>query len=435
VIAGRIILPLIAAAALWAAGCGATAGHAPATTVDVHRTDATGASPGAGAADHGASGTSPAALADRGVARTSPAALADPSVARTSPVAALADHAGTSTSRAAASVHPAGHERAVSVWLPYWNMSAALRSTLANASLVGAASPFWYAIAGTARVQDDPGAGEASVLEALRAHHIRVVPTVTEEDGMREFDRLLASPEQRAAMVDALVGIARSRNYDGLDLDFENFAVDPHHDAAPADEAAARFPTLVAEACAALHAAGRTCAVTVMPRTGDAHTYWRGRLATWVYDYRALASVADRVQVMAYDEHAPEGPAGAIAPYAWTRRVVAYAAMTMPPAKVELGLAAYGYDWQGDSASSIPSNECPRLAAQHGVSPRWSAPAAEDTFTYTREGQRHVVWYESSASEYIRARLAQAAGFAGIALWAAGDEEPSLWLRLRALYG
>jgi len=369
---------------------------------------AAGASSGAGPADHVAS--------------------------RTSPAAARADPTGTAASSGAASVHPAGPARAVSVWLPYWNMSAALRSTLANASLVGTASPFWYAIAGAARVEDDPGAGEASVIEALRAHHIRVVPTVTEDDGMREFDRLLARPGQRAAMVDALVGIARSRNYDGLDLDFENFAVDSHHDAALADEAAARFPTLVAEACAALHAAGRSCAVTVMPRTGDTHTYWRGRLATWVYDYRALASVADRVQVMAYDEHAPEGPAGAVAPYAWTRRVVAYAAMTMPPAKVELGLAAYGYDWQGDPASSIPSNEAPQLAAQHGVSPRWSAPAAENTFAYTEEGRRHVVWYESARADGARARLAEAAGFAGIALWAAGDEEPSLWPRLRALY-
>jgi spore germination protein len=322
----------------------------------------------------------------------------------------------------------------VSVWLPYWNMSAALASTLAGADVIGTASPFWYKIAGDSRIETDPGAGAPAVIQALRARGISVVPTVTESDGLAEFDRLLASPQRRQAMLGALLEIARNRAYSGLDLDFEDFAVDPHHDASAAQAAAQGFPVLVAEACAALHAIARTCQVTVMPRTGEAQTYWREQLATWVYNYRALAHSADQVQVMAYDQHAPEGPAGAVAPYPWTKRVVEYAAATMSPAKVELGLAAYGYDWQGDTASSVASNEAPLLAAQHGVSPRWNALAAENAFAYTQAGHRHVVWYESATSDYLRARLAQAAGFAGIALWAAGDEQPSLWPRLQALY-
>ena len=44
--------------------------------------------------------------------------------------------------------------------------------------------------------------------------------------------------------------------------------------------------------------------VTVMPRTSDAATVWRGKLIPAVYDYRHLGRVADRVRVMAYDQHA-----------------------------------------------------------------------------------------------------------------------------------
>jgi spore germination protein YaaH len=189
----------------------------------------------------------------------------------------------------------------------------------------------------------------------------------------------------------------------------------------------------VAQVCAALHAIARSCMVTVMPRTSG-RAYWRKKLATWVYDYTALSRVADRVQIMAYDEHAPGEPSGPIAAYPWVEQVVAYANAVMPLAKVDLALPAYGYDWSGREATSVTSREAPQLAGEHGTSPRWDAAQWEDTFHYTAGGSRHTVWYEGARAEYDRARLAKEAGFAGIDLWAAGGEEPALWPMLRALY-
>jgi spore germination protein len=328
----------------------------------------------------------------------------------------------------------ANTQRGVSVWLAYWNTPTALGSAIANASLIGTASPFWYAISGDSTIEDNPGAGERSIIDELHARGVRVVPTVTETDERAAFDAMLASATRRSAMVHALVEIARSRDYSGLDLDFEDFTVDPHHNTALADEVAARYPAFVAEVCSALHAIGRSCTVTIMPRTTDARVYWRKRLATWAYDYGALARVADRVRIMAYDEHAPGGAAGPIAPYRWVEQVVAYARSAMAVGKVELALPAYGYDWSGTHATSMTSREAPQLAAQHGVSPSWNAVQAENTFHYTEGGRGHTVFYEGATATYDRARLAKAAGFAGIDLWAAGGEDPAVWPMLRALY-
>ena len=322
----------------------------------------------------------------------------------------------------------------VFVWLPYWNMPAALDSTLANSGVVGTASPFWYAISGDSTIEENPGAGEQSIIDELRGRGIHVVPTVTETDGIRDFDRMLASASRRAAMVRALVRIASSRDYSGLDLDFEDFAVDRDHNVALADTAAARYPAFVGEVCGALHAIGRGCSVTVMPRTTSGKMYWRGLLATWVFDYRALAKVADRVQIMAYDEHAPGGAPGPIAPYEWVEQVIAYASSVMLIDKAELALPAYGYDWSGQNASAITSREAPQLARQNRVPPIWNAAQGEDTFSYNADGRWHKVWYEGATAVYDRARLAAAAGFGGIGLWAAGDEDPALWPMLRALY-
>jgi spore germination protein len=407
-----IFKPLVALTvllAVWAGGCG---GVRPASrravTVEVSgaRTRTASVAPAAVTSDAGGVGARHARAAHR------PA-----------PVSALAP----------ARPDAAASSRAVALWLPYWNMPAALESALAHADVVGVASPFWYTLTGGATVAGDPGAGDGAVVSALTTRGIRVVPTVTESDGLRAFDAALADPARRAALVRALVALAAQPGYSGLDLDFEDFASDPGHAAAPADEAAALYPSFLAAVCAALHGEGRTCTVTVMPRTSAAHVYWRGRLAPWVYDYTALARVADRVRVMAYDEHAPGGPAGPVAPYAWVRRVVAYAAARMPAGKVELGLPAYGYDWSGTEATSFTSREAAPLARQYGVAPTWSAAQAEDTFRYTAAGSPHIVWYEGARAEYVRARLAAAAGFAGIALWAAGGEEAGVWPLLSGL--
>jgi spore germination protein YaaH len=235
-------------------------------------------------------------------------------------------------------------------------------------------------------------------------------------------------------MVRALVAIARGGPYSGLDLDFEDFAVDARHNAALAYAAAALFPPFVTQVCAALHALHDSCAVTVMPRTSATPTYWRGKLATWVYDYAALAADADRVQVMAYDDNAPGGPAGPVAPYAWVQQVISYAESTMPAGKVELALPAYGYDWSAGGAAAVTAQEAAQLAAAHGVKPRWDAAQREETFAYKVGRQRHVVWYEDAAADDDRAQLARAAGFAGIDLWSAGDEDPGVWPLLRRLY-
>lgn len=221
--------------------------------------------------------------------------------------------------------------------------------------------------------------------------------------------------------------IVGSRNYDGLDLDFEEFAVDRAHAGAPADAAAAGYASFVAQVCGALHASARSCSVTVMPRTSAAHVYWRDKLATWVYDYAALAKVADRVQIMAYDEHARRTAAGPVAPYPWVEQVVHYAASTMPLGKADLGLAAYGYDFTRGGATSLTAQQAAQLAGQSGVTPTWNAVQAEETFAYGPRRHRHTVWYENAPADYDRARLAAAAGFAGVDLWYAGAEDTGVW--------
>jgi spore germination protein YaaH len=349
------------------------------------------------------------------------------SVAAPPTVTVVVPHpATTPAAQPAATVRP--FPREVAVWLPYWNMTAAYASAIANPSMIDVASPFWYSLGSGGSIIADPGAGSPAIAGGLVGERIAVVPTVTETPGTADFVALISDPQRRAAIVAALARIAAGPLYSGLDLDFENFASDPGHDAAIADRAAALYPAFAAQLAHALHGIGRVLIVTVMARTGPQQTYWRGRLATWVYDYAALGATADRIRVMAYDDSAPDTEPGPVAPLAWVQQIVAYAAQTMPPQKVELALPAYGYDWSGGSASTLSARDVAALAAAHAVTPRWDAQQAEYTFSYPG----HTVWFEDTRADLVRARLAWAAGFAGIDIWAAGDESASLWQELRA---
>jgi spore germination protein YaaH len=40
---------------------------------------------------------------------------------------------------------------------------------------------------------------------------------------------------------------------------------------------------------------------------------------------------------------------------------------------------------------------------------------------------KHTVWIVDAKADHLRAELAAAAGFAGVAVWAAGYEQPQLW--------
>jgi spore germination protein YaaH len=311
-------------------------------------------------------------------------------------------------------------------------MSQAVSSTLDNSDLVRTASPYLYSVAGTSTVKDEPDAPSAADMAEIEARGVKVVPMVTEDAGLDHFARILSSPQRRAAMVRTLVRIGSEPGFAGVDLDFESFDVDRKHDRKPANEISTLYPQLVGAVCDTLHRLGRGCQVTVMPRTTGGAVYWHGDLATWAYNYAALGRAADRVQVMAYDEHSPINAPGPVAPLQWVKHVIAYTRSQMSPRRAELGVPAYGYNWDGIDAPAVMAVDAASLAHQMHAHMRWSKLGAEETFSYKQGGRRHTVWFENARATARRARLAAAAGFSGIAIWAAGYEQASLWTRLSA---
>lgn len=284
------------------------------------------------------------------------------------------------------------------------------------------ASPFWYEARGARAIHAHSGAGARRVLRRLVRAGIRVMPTVTSTMSPRRAVRVLGRRAQRRAHIREIVRLARTPGYAGIDFNYEHLALTTSRHAAARVRHA--FTTFVREACAALHRVRRYCIVTVMPRTGDEPAVWRGKLMPWVYDYEALGEAADRVRVMAYDQHAPGTRPGPVAGAWWVWKVARYAAHRAGARRTELGIPLYGYEWRRrGGARAVTWRQALALRARGGATRRWSRSRRAPWFIHPGG----VVWYSDRHSTATRVRIARGHGLGGVAFWAPGGEDPGTW--------
>ena len=64
------------------------------------------------------------------------------------------------------------------------------------------------------------------------------------------------------------------------------------------------------------------------------------------YDYSIIGRIADRVIIMAYDEHYRTGSPGPIASLSWCQKIYEHALDTIPKNKIIMGIPFYGRAWQ-----------------------------------------------------------------------------------------
>jgi len=351
---------------------------------------------------------------------------------------------------AVGAVAEASAELRASAWIPPWAQEEATDTVSSQPNLFSEASPFWFYTDEEGRIQSSPGARDAGVSMQLRNAGIDEIPTVTAPIGPREAIDLLGSPRSRQRHVRRIVELARP--YDGIDFDYEHPALTT--DRSTAKRVRASLNAFFTQACRALARHDRKCVVTVMPRTEAKPRVWRGKLMPWVYDYRTIGEVADRVRVMAYDQHAGSYGPGPVAGAPWVNRVARFSSQTMPARKVELGIPLYGRRWSlssrsspkeigaahqqldrsgsaklagGTELSSVTWDQAQSLRRGCGAKTMWSRHEKEATFRCS--GQ--VTWFANAKSALVRARIARRHELGGVAFWAPYGEDPDTWGKLR----
>jgi len=247
---------------------------------------------------------------------------------------------------------------------------------------------------------------------------VEVLPLVNNFDTVKNEWRtdialMLNSNDGRERFRQEVVTFLASDNYKGLTVDIEGFD----------QSAQPGYRVLIAELAADLHQRNQKLYLSVPAANPD-------------FDYAFLATLADGLILMNYDEHYPGGEPGAIASQEWFTRNLAKALKVIPREKIICAIGNYGYDW------TTATKGKPGMAGVHNVSVQEAWLEARDSeadvnfdsdllnphFTYLDgDNSRHDVWYLDGVTALNQMRSARSLGITTFALWRLGSEDRSLW--------
>ena len=228
----------------------------------------------------------------------------------------------------------------------------------------------------------------------------------------KEMAEMLASPAARERLSKSLAQFATSQHQSGVVVDFELMPQSSQPD----------FSRFIHDLAIAMHNANLKLMVAVPA-------------ADWSYDYKYLAEQADALILMNYDLHYPTSDPGPIAPQDWFERNIQNIVKIVPPDKIVMGIANYGYDWPAKTKTT-PHPVAQALTFQQGII---TAVESESDVTFDPDtlnphysyedenNQVHQVWMLDSVTAYNQLRAAERAGVRGTALWRLGMEDPSIW--------
>jgi spore germination protein len=263
----------------------------------------------------------------------------------------------------------------------------------------------------------------STAIQVMRDAGVQIVPMVTNTPRWDDFTEFAEDEDLRTEVIDRLVDLVETNNWDGIHIDFE--AIN-----ASDAELLTQFQKELSER---LWAKDRMVSQAVIPRLSDTPSAWGG-----AYDYTELAKYNDLIVIMAYDftpvgSHTP----GAVAPEYWVHNVAAYAASRIPREQVLLGVPFYGYDWTLDeddperttgAARAMRFDHTMDLRQYDDVEFYWDDDAKSPWAMYTDDDdQKHEVWFENVDSLRYKLDIMVNYDLAGMAAWRLGQEDPGVW--------
>lgn len=328
-------------------------------------------------------------------------------------------------------------------WVPYWALDDSLAQIRRHGDEFQTVSPFWYRTTSATTIEADPNLNAdhgAQFIQYARASGVKVLPSILDGTSAGTMATILADPAARTSHVETLRSLAETNGFDGLDLDYEQFAFADDRSTWTTTRPA--WIAFVEELADALHADGRSLTVSVPPVYDDGQSSESGY---WVYDYGAMSEHVDRIRIMAYDySTAVPGP---IAPTEFVKEAVRGAkAATRGDGKLSLGIPLYGYNWvisttgvcppQAETGrSTVTQRNLADLISKRSAVPVYDEANGEWSFTYVLEvtdgtstcSQTREVHYVDAAGAVDRVEIAQQAGLDAVSLWAFGYDDEAFW--------
>ncbi len=214
---------------------------------------------------------------------------------------------------------------------------------------------------------------------------------------------MLSSEANRQFVIAGLAGEVEHGGYDGVQLDLESLT-------------SANAADLVSFASELRSTLPRTATISMAVSASDTADGYEAA----GYDLAKLDASIDRFVLMAYDEHgvgfSAAGPVGGLP---WATQALGAMTSLVRPAKIDLGVAGYGYSWKADGSGSVVTPAEARKTA--GDRARWVAAQGEWT-AKLQDGT--VLWWSDARSLSVRANVAVSKKLHGLAFWQLATADP-----------
>lgn len=243
---------------------------------------------------------------------------------------------------------------------------------------------------------------------------VKIMPLLNNFNGQNWQGKLLAkvleSPEYRKRLIANVTGYLKRNHYLGVNIDFEDIPKDSQQNMR-------NFMKELYDAC---HAQDLLVSQD-MPA------------ANKEFDYAYYASVNDFIVLMNYDQHWETSAPGPVASQDWFLANVQNRLEQIPPKKLVIALANYGYDWTklGENryeATALSFQQCMRTARESDASPEMDPDSLNPTYEYYDENSRiHQVWFLDGTTVYNQISETKKLSPRGYAMWRLGLEDPSAW--------
>ena len=315
----------------------------------------------------------------------------------------------------------------------FWmsNGLASVSSFLQHKDKIGIISPTWYQINGDGLVTGEP---QPVVLKAAHENGVVLLPLFALFNPEKAH-HLVSDLRAQDEMNQAFLRECKENGYAGINFDIED-VLWTDRDALSA---------MVKRTADVLHQAGLLVTIDVVPgapgHAGETDfgrwifEEWRG-----AYDLKALGEAVDLICLMTYDQSTHWTTPGPVGGWIWTKKNLDYALRTVPPQKLSLGIAAYGYRWytgdpgvnKKDKAPNVTSDYISTATAHalrdtYGGKEEWDEADHTPWFFFYRDDMREWVFYTDRRAFMDRYGLARAEHLEGVCSWVLGEEDPEIW--------
>jgi spore germination protein len=268
------------------------------------------------------------------------------------------------------------------------------------------------------------------LIDAARAAGVAPMMVITNlsESGFNSdlAKTILTNMEVQDRLLNNVVETLRTKNYRGLDIDFEYIYPENRED----------YNNFLRKVVARLRPLGYTITTALAPKTSADQ---KGLLYE-AHDYPVHGALVDHVILMTYEWGYTFGPPLAVAPINEIRKVLDYAVSAIPRNKILMGIPNYGYDWtlpyvKGTSAKTLTNTGAVDLAIAENAAIQYNTVSQAPYFNYYDDARKqHVVWFEDARSIQAKLELVDEYDLGGVSYWTINRFFPQNWLILSSMY-